>query len=267
MSAAFLVLSDGTVYEGRPFGAEAPAFGEVVFNTSMSGYQEMLTDPSYAGQLVVPTYPLQGNYGINETDVESGRIQVAGFVVRDHSPTPSHYDATRTLHDYLVAEGIPGIWGVDTRAVTRRIRSSGVMMGALTVADPRDALRELAARPAYDSVNFVERVTAGVRLEVVLHGADAPDAPRQRPSGGGRTRRCRRARVERRGRAAHRRRELRGEAQHPPTARPARVPGPRAPGDRDGRRGARGGAGRRRLLPRGRAIRSTTARRSRRPGP
>lgn len=165
MTAAFLVLSDGTVYEGRSFGAEAPAFGEVVFATSMTGYQEMLTDPSFAGQIVVPTYPLQGNYGINGTDVESRRIQAAGFVVREHSTTPSHYDAERTLHDYLAAEGVPGICGVDTRAVTRRIRSSGVMMGALTAADPQDALRELASRPAYDSVNFVERVTAGESYE------------------------------------------------------------------------------------------------------
>ena len=160
MTAAYLVLSDGTVYEGYSFGAAAPAFGEVVFNTSMAGYQEMLTDPSYAGQIVVPTYPLQGNYGINEGDIESRRVQVAGFVVREASTTPSHFDSTRTLHDYLASEGVAGIWGVDTRAVTRRIRSHGVMMGALTTGDPQAALAELANLPAYDSVNFVERVTA-----------------------------------------------------------------------------------------------------------
>ncbi len=159
MTTAHLVLSDGAVYEGRSFGAEAEAFGEVVFNTSMTGYQEMLTDPSYAGQIVIPTYPLQGNYGINETDAESRQLQVAAFAVRDHSSTPSHYDSARTLHEYLADAGVPGIWGIDTRAVTLRIRSQGVMMGALTLGDPAAALRELRARPPYDAVNFVERVT------------------------------------------------------------------------------------------------------------
>ena len=115
VTAAYLVLSDGTVYEGYAFGAERDAFGEVVFNTSMSGYQEMLTDPSYAGQILVPTYPMQGNYGINGADVESKDIKVAAFVVREHSSTPSHYDSSRTLHTYLADEGIPGIRGVDTR--------------------------------------------------------------------------------------------------------------------------------------------------------
>lgn len=161
MTTAHLVLSDGAAYEGRAFGAETDAFGEVVFNTSMSGYQEMLTDPSYAGQIVVPTYPLQGNYGINDSDAESRQLQVAAFVVREHSSTPSHYDSTRTLHEYLADAGVPGIWGVDTRAITRRIRSQGVMMGAVTLGDPAAALRELRSRPSYDAVNFVERVTVG----------------------------------------------------------------------------------------------------------
>ena len=161
MTAAYLVLSDGTVYEGYAFGAERDAFGEVVFNTSMAGYQEMLTDPSYAGQILVPTYPMQGNYGINGTDAESRDIKVAGFVVREHSSTPSHYDSSRTLHTYLTDEGVPGIWGVDTRAITRRIRSHGVMMGVLTARDPQTALRELGSLPSYDTVNFVDRVTVG----------------------------------------------------------------------------------------------------------
>ena len=165
MTAAYLVLSDGTVYEGYAFGAERDAFGEVVFNTSMSGYQEMLTDPSYAGQILVPTYPMQGNYGINGTDAESKDIKVAGFVVREHSSTPSHYDSSRTLHAYLADEGVPGIWGVDTRAITRRIRSHGVMMGVLTARDPQTALRELASLPSYDTVNFVDRVTVGEAYE------------------------------------------------------------------------------------------------------
>ncbi len=171
---AHLVLSDGSVFTGQPFGALVEgqtAFGEVVFNTSMSGYQEMLTDPSYAGQIVMPTYPLQGNYGINDQDIESCQVQVAGFVVRERSLTPSHYDSLRTLHDYLAANGIAGLAGVDTRAITRRIRSQGVMMGAVTAGEPRVALRELTSRPAYDTVNFVERVTVAEGYQWSRDGA------------------------------------------------------------------------------------------------
>ncbi|MEX2599309.1 MAG: glutamine-hydrolyzing carbamoyl-phosphate synthase small subunit [Dehalococcoidia bacterium] len=156
---AHLVLSDGFIYTGRSFGAEGTAFGEIVFNTSMSGYQEMLTDPSYSGQILVPTYPLQGNYGINEEDIESRQIQVSGFVVRQQCVTPSHYNSTRTLDQYLADAGIPAIHGVDTRAITRRIRFHGVMMGALTTGNPLEALEQLHALPPYDSVNFVEKVT------------------------------------------------------------------------------------------------------------
>ena len=162
---AHLVLIDGSIFTGAPFGALTPdssmSFGEVVFNTSMTGYQEMLTDPSYAGQIVVPTYPLQGNYGINAEDDESRQVQVTGFVVREQSLTPSHYNSTSTLHEYLTSQSKPGLAGVDTRAITRRIRSQGVMMGALTAGDPQVALAELHSQPAYDSVNFVERVTVG----------------------------------------------------------------------------------------------------------
>ena len=161
---AHLVLSDGSVYTGIAFGvlgSNGEFFGEVVFNTSMTGYQELLTDPSYAGQIVVPTYPLQGNYGINDEDVESRRIQVAGFVVREQSVTPSHYNATSTLNEYLASQGIAGLAGVDTRAITRRIRSHGVMMGVLTAGDPEAALAALRSQPDYDTVNFVERVTVG----------------------------------------------------------------------------------------------------------
>src|SRR4030067_2591956 len=123
---ANLVLADGSVYEGFSFGAEGESYGEVVFNTSMAGYQEMLTDPSYAGQIVVPTYPLIGNYGINELDVESRKIQVSGFVVREECHQPNHYLGTKTLHQYLAESGISGVSGVDTRAITRKLRSGGV---------------------------------------------------------------------------------------------------------------------------------------------
>ena len=125
---AILVLEDGSVYEGFTFGADVDAFGEVVFNTSMTGYQEMLTDPSYAGQIVVPTYPLIGNYGTNEHDVESKRIQVRGFVVREECLEPNHYLNNKTLREYLAESNIPGIYGVDTRAITRKLRSAGVML-------------------------------------------------------------------------------------------------------------------------------------------
>ena len=157
---AILVLADGSVYQGYSFGAKADAYGEVVFNTSMVGYQEMLTDPSYAGQIVVPTYPLIGNYGINEQDFESNKIQVRGFVVREECYQPSHYLSTRTLHQYLAEYGIPGISGIDTRAVTRKLRSVGVMMGIITSdKTPQQALEELKNLPDYGSIDYVKQVT------------------------------------------------------------------------------------------------------------
>ena len=156
---ATLVLEDGSVYEGYSFGAEASAHGEVVFNTSMTGYQEMLTDPSYAGQIVVPTYPIIGNYGINSEDIESRRIQVSGFVVREECPLPSHSQSISTLHDYLLSSGIPGLAGVDTRAITRRLRSVGVMMGMITNEPPQEALHKLKKLPRYDDIDFVKQVT------------------------------------------------------------------------------------------------------------
>ncbi len=157
---AILVLEDGSVYEGDSFGAETTTYGEVVFNTSMTGYQEMLTDPSYAGQILVPTYPLIGNYGISQSDFESRQIQVRGFVVREYCTQPSHWQSTRTLHEFLVANGIPGISGIDTRALTRHIRSGGVMMGIVTSEmDAEEALKELKDLPKYDFTDFVHQVS------------------------------------------------------------------------------------------------------------
>jgi len=157
---AILVLEDGSVYEGYSFGAEASAQGEVVFNTSMMGYQEMLTDPSYAGQIVVSTYPLIGNYGVNKEDFESARIRVNGFVVREECQKPNHYLSTGTLHQYLTEAGIPGISGVDTRAITRRLRTAGVMTGIITSdMTPEKALEELKKAPNYGSIDFVRQVT------------------------------------------------------------------------------------------------------------
>ncbi len=154
------MLADGSVYEGHTFGAEVRGCGEVVFNTSMTGYQEILTDPSYAGQIVVLTYPLIGNYGINPDDIESRRIQVRGFVVREDCDKPSHWQSTSTLTKYLAKAGIPGIGGVDTRAITRRLRSVGVMMGTITSDETaEEALQRLQGVPRYDDIDFVKGVS------------------------------------------------------------------------------------------------------------
>ena len=157
---AHLVLEDGSIYKGFAFGAQTPAYGEVVFATSMTGYQEMLTDPSFAGQIVVPTYPLIGNYGINKRDFESRKAQVAGFVVREHSRRPSHALSDMTLDEFLQAQGVPGISEVDTRAVTRRLRTRGVMMGAIGIDEPpQRTLDRLRDMPAYGDTDFVRQVT------------------------------------------------------------------------------------------------------------
>jgi carbamoyl-phosphate synthase small subunit len=127
-----LALEDGTVFTGRPFGSPGTTEGEVVFNTSMTGYQEILTDPSYKGQIVTMTYPLIGNYGINRQDVESRRPHVAGFIIKELSPIYSNYRADMSLDQYLKANRILGIEGIDTRALTRKLRISGAMRGVLS---------------------------------------------------------------------------------------------------------------------------------------
>ena len=163
---AFLVLEDGSVYEGQSFGAVRAADGEVVFNTSMTGYQEMLTDPSYAGQIVVPTYPLIGNYGVNERDFESGKVQVSGFVVREHCLEPSHVLSTSTVDRFLADQGVPGISCVDTRAITRRLRRRGVMMGAIAIEEAADeALARLHEATPYGDVDFVAKVSTEASYE------------------------------------------------------------------------------------------------------
>ena len=161
-----LVLEDGSSYLGVRLGAEVEAVGEAVFNTSMTGYQEMLTDPSYGGQILVPTYPMIGNYGVNAADIESSRIQVEGFVVRQDCDEPSHSLSTGTIHDYLLQNGVPGVAGVDTRAITRKLRSHGVMMGIIT---PREdisaALDVLRSAPRYGEVDVVGKVSTDVVYE------------------------------------------------------------------------------------------------------
>src|SRR5271156_6332811 len=136
---AKLALEDGTVFTGRGFGDAGTSEGEVVFNTSMTGYQEILTDPSYKGQIVTMTYPLIGNYGVNRRDVESRRPHVAGFIVKELSPLYSNYRADLSLNEYLRSNNIIGIEGIDTRALTRRLRIGGAMRGILSTELPDDA--------------------------------------------------------------------------------------------------------------------------------
>ena len=154
-----LALEDGSVFTGESFGAQRDGWGEVVFNTTMTGYQEVLTDPSYAGQMVALTYPLVGNYGINRRDFESRRIQVSALIVRQHCDLPSHASSDMTLHAFLEEYNIPGISGVDTRALTRRLRTRGVMTGLITADDPDRALQRLAEIPRYDDLDLVSTVT------------------------------------------------------------------------------------------------------------
>ena len=176
LKKAILALEDGSVYEGHSFGADVGGYGEVVFNTSMTGYQEILTDPSYSGQIVVLTYPLIGNYGINTEDFESKRVQVSGFVVREDCDRPSHWQSTSTLGEFLAKAGIPGISGVDTRSLTRKIRSAGVRMGIITSEmTSREALEQLEKMPRYDDVDFVK----GVSTEAVYEWDSMPGLERQ----------------------------------------------------------------------------------------
>jgi carbamoyl-phosphate synthase small subunit len=148
MGIAKLALEDGTVFVGHSFGAEGERFGEVVFNTSMTGYQEVLTDPSYKGQIVTMTYPHIGNYGINAEDAESHQPQVEGFVVRELSRTCSNFRAEQALDEYLQAHGVIGMQGVDTRALVRRLRIRGTMTGVLSTVDSDDASLVRKARTA-----------------------------------------------------------------------------------------------------------------------
>ena len=139
MAQAKLALEDGTVFSGKAFGANGEVDGEVCFNTSMTGYQEILTDPSYRGQIVTMTYPEIGNYGVNAEDVESHKPHLAGFIVRERSRRASNFRADGQLHEYLLRYGIVGMEGIDTRALVRRIRIHGAMKGVLSTADLDDA--------------------------------------------------------------------------------------------------------------------------------
>lgn len=158
---ARLVLENGRIFYGESFGAEGTSTGEVVFNTSMTGYQEILSDPSYCGQIVVMTYPLVGNYGINPHDFEARRSFVRGFVVKEACQYPSNWQATESISDYLRKSGIVAISGIDTRALTRLIREKGALRGILTTEDYSDAelLQKVQEVPAISGQNLINEVT------------------------------------------------------------------------------------------------------------
>jgi carbamoyl-phosphate synthase small subunit len=156
---AVLVLEDGRTFHGEPFGAEGEAFGEAVFATGMTGYQETLTDPSYHRQIVVQTAPHIGNTGVNEEDAESSRIWVSGYAVRDPAPRPSSWRATASLADELVAQGVVGISGLDTRALTRHLRERGAMRCAISSVDPADLHDRVLSSPAMSDADLSAAVT------------------------------------------------------------------------------------------------------------
>jgi len=172
---ATLALEDGTWYAGVAAGALGETTGEVVFNTSMTGYQEVLTDPSYAGQIVTMTAPQIGNYGVTATDVESGVPQVRGFVMRDQSPIASNWRAQGTLKDYLTANHIVAIADIDTRALTRKLRSAGVMRGVIATGahDPLALVEKARAVEHMEGADLVKDVTCAAPYDFTLSLADA----------------------------------------------------------------------------------------------
>ncbi|MDB6129395.1 MAG: carbamoyl phosphate synthase small subunit [Verrucomicrobiales bacterium] len=158
---AILALEDGSIYRGPGFGASADASGEICFNTSMTGYQEILTDPSYKGQIVTMTYPLIGNYGVNKQDMESWRPHVAGFVIRELSPVVSNWRADWSLADYLEKNAIPGIQGVDTRSLTKKLRVRGAMKAFVSTREISDeeAIGRARSWSGLEGLDYVKEVT------------------------------------------------------------------------------------------------------------
>jgi len=164
---AKIVLEDGRIFEGRSFGAQGQSCAEVVFNTSMTGYQEILTDPSYRGQIVVMTYPLIGNYGVNSEDIESRKIFLSGFIVKEASRIPSNWRSKKSLSSYLKDSGIIGIEGVDTRALTRHIRLQGAMKAIISTEDLEDKIliQKAKAAAGLPGIDLVREVTIDKPLE------------------------------------------------------------------------------------------------------
>jgi len=188
---AILTLEDGTAFEGTSIGVPGTTFGEAVFSTAMTGYQEMLTDPSFAGQLLTLTYPLIGNYGVTDGDFESDRVQVAGFIVRQLCDDPSNWQSSGSLQDFLASHGVVGIQDVDTRALTKHLRVRGVMMGAISTEYSRDELlMRIKEQPNYSEIDFVRRVTtprscewAGDAVVEANRGNALPGSPIPKPDG------------------------------------------------------------------------------------
>jgi len=178
---ARLILSDGTHYEGLSFGKAGTAIGEVVFHTAMCGYQEILTDPSYHFQLVTMTYPQIGNYGVNPKDFESRRIYAGGFIIREVSPIVSHWQANRSLDDYLKFHGVVGIHDIDTRALTRRLRDHGAQMGLITTSnEPLPVLLDkLRSGKTLVGRDIVQEVTTEKSYVWPLGEEPAPMAPKK----------------------------------------------------------------------------------------
>src|SRR5947207_438967 len=183
---AILALEDGTFFRGAAAGAEGVASGEVVFNTAMTGYQEVLTDPSYAGQIVTMTCPQIGNYGVSVEDVESRAPQVAGFIIRDESPMASNWRSEMTLYEYLVTNHIVAISDIDTRELTRRLRSGGVMRGVIATGealDPDGLVERARAIPQMEGSDLVRGVTAAAAFDWPQEDPDAFGVtPGRRPS-------------------------------------------------------------------------------------
>ena len=192
---ALLVLADGTVFEGKRLGAEGETIGEVVFNTSMTGYQEILTDPSYKGQIVTMTCPQIGNYGVNDEDIESGgKVKAEGFIVKEACNFPSNWRSTLGLTEYLETNNIVGMQDIDTRALTRHLRNYGAQMGIISTAetDPRNLLARVQAHPGISAFDYVQDVSTrapyaweggcwkwGICTGQPESGAGAPEASRK----------------------------------------------------------------------------------------
>ncbi|MCS1350650.1 carbamoyl phosphate synthase small subunit [Mechercharimyces sp. CAU 1602] len=196
---AYLLLEDGTLFTGESFGAEGTTVGEVVFNTGMTGYQEVLTDPSYCGQLVAMTYPLIGNYGINRHDMEAMIPHVHAFIVREHADSPHHWQNELPLGAWLQQHGIMGISGIDTRMLTRKLRRHGTMKGRITTADEqieqmhqqlqqtpllRDQVARVSTKNLYTIPHYGKRVVmidygakAGLKRELVKRGCEVIVVP------------------------------------------------------------------------------------------
>jgi carbamoyl-phosphate synthase small subunit len=182
MSEAILALADGTTFEGSAFGAAGQASGEVVFNTSMTGYQEILTDPSYVGQMICMTYPEQGNYGVAAADDESDRVHATGFIVRHQAEVPSSFRAERSLDAYLKAHRVVGIRGIDTRRLTKHLRTHGAQMGVIASgASAADLVARARALPGMEGQDLATRISTPTRYEWRQGGADAWTDGERRP--------------------------------------------------------------------------------------